>query len=106
MPDGRRVDNRSPAPSGMAIGHTRRLYACFASKATGVHLHGKKISHATRLELANIKTWLHEEGLQAFTTSDLNNEAVKVKVVQHLDDEEVEPEVANTQQEPSKPVCG
>ena len=94
-------DQRLTAVLGIALGNTRRLYARSACKATGIRLHEKKISHATWLELPSIKKWLHEEGLRALTTSDLNSEAVKVRVVQHSDDEEVEPEEANTQQEPS-----
>ena len=71
------------------------------SKATGIGLHGKKISHATWLELASIKTWLQEEGLRALTTFEPNSETVEVRVVWHSDNEEVEPEEATTQQEPS-----
>ena len=64
---------------GMAIGHTRRLCACFINKATGIHLHRNKISHATRLELASIETWLHEEGLRAPDNPDPSNVIVKVR---------------------------
>ena len=45
----------------------------------GIHLHRNKISHATRLELANIETWLHEEGLRAPDNPDPSNVIVKVR---------------------------
>ena len=82
---------------GMAIGHTRRLCACFINKATGIHLHRNKISHATRLELASIETWLHEEGLRAPDNPDPSNVIVKVRA----DSEGAETKEANIPQQPS-----
>ena len=52
-------DQRLTAVLGMAIGHTRRLCTRFDNEATGIHLHKNEISHATRLELASIETWIH-----------------------------------------------
>ena len=72
---------------GMAIGHTRRLHARFTSEAPGTNLHEKKLRHATRLETASIKTWPHNMGQ--------NSKIIKVRVVRHSDDEEVEPEEAS-----------
>ena len=85
----------------MAIGHTRRLHARFTSEAPGTNLHQEKLRHATRLEAASIKTWPNNMGLRALTTSDHNSKIINVRVVRHSDDEEVEPEEATTQQEPS-----
>ena len=50
---------RLTAVLGMVIGHTRRLCARFANEAIGTHLHRNEISHANRLELASIETWIH-----------------------------------------------
>lgn len=90
----------------MAIGHTRRLCAPFINKATealGIHLHRKDISHATRLDLASVETWIHEENSQASSNLDPDGILVKVRGVQHSDGEGVEPkdENINVQQQPS-----
>ena len=95
---------------GMAIGHTRRLHARFTSEAPGTNLHENKLCHATRLEAASIEIWPHNMGLRALTTSNQNSKIINVRVVRDSEDEEVEPEEATTQQEPSgdrcKPVRG
>ena len=77
----------------MAIGHTRRLCARFSNEATGKQIHKNEISHATRLELASIETWIHEEGLQASNNLDPGNIVVEVREVKHSD--------VNIQQQPS-----
>jgi hypothetical protein len=55
-------DRRFTAALGMAMGHTRRLCARLPNRISTT-LQGYKPSHATRLEVANIEAWLHEEGL-------------------------------------------
>ena len=66
-------------------------------------LHGNKISHATRLELASIETWTHEESSQASGNLDPGGVVVKVRGVQHSKGEGTGPEDGhiNTQQQPS-----
>ena len=58
-------DQRLTAVLGMAIGHTRRLCARFteeAVEALGADRHtDNKPNHATKLELACLKTWIHKE---------------------------------------------
>ena len=57
----RAEDQRLTAVLGMVIGHTRRLCARFIKEATealGMDLHRNEKSHATRLELATIETWM------------------------------------------------
>lgn len=80
----------------MAIGHTRRLCARFIREATQAPSTGHhdqnddviKIHHATKLELACIRTWIHEESPRKYhiashlhTTNklDLNDVVVKVR---------------------------
>ena len=46
-----------------------------------------KPSHAKRLEIASIETWLHEEDLRIPADSNPHNETVEVRVVKHSDDE-------------------
>ena len=69
----------------MAIGHTRRLCARLPD-GTGTTLQGYKPSHATRLAIANIETWLHEEGLRIPADPHLHSEMVKVRIVKHSGD--------------------
>ena len=88
-------DRRLTAALGMAIGHTRRLCARLPNEANGT-LHGYKPSHATRLEIANIEAWLHEEGLQI--PVDSYNETVQIRIVNHSGDEK---EKNHAQQESS-----
>ena len=93
-------DRRLTAALGMAIGHTRRLCARFPNEATSAYFQEHKPSHATRLELANIEAWLHEEGSRTPVDLHLHDATMKVRVVKHSGDE-IDPEKTSIPQEPS-----
>ena len=93
-------DRRLTAALGMAIGHTRRLCACLPNGTTSAYSQGHKPSRATRLELANIQAWLHEEGLRTPVDPHLHDATVEVRVCKHSGDE-VDPEKTTKPQEPS-----
>ena len=79
-------DRHFTAALGMAMGHTRRLCARLPN-GISTTLQGYKPSHATRLEIANIEAWLHEEGLRIPADPHPHCEIVKVRIVKHSGDE-------------------
>ena len=90
----------------MAIGHTRRLCARFIEEATETLIVNRQIdnkpNHATELELACIKTWIHEENSQVDDESDLSDGVIAIRAVTHSGGEETD--IKDIQQQPaSKP---
>ena len=83
----------------MAIGHTRRLCTHSPNETISAYFQGHKTSHATRLELANIEAWLHEEGLRPPDNLHRYDATVKVQICKHSGDE-MDPEKTTKQQEP------
>ena len=56
-------DRRLTVALGMVMGHNQRLCARLPN-GVNITLQGHKPSHTTRLDIANIEAWLHEEGLR------------------------------------------
>ena len=91
----------------MAIGHTRRLCACFIKEATealNANCHtSDNTNHVTELELACIRTWIHEENSLAANESNLSDVTVRIKGVQHSggEESEIKDGTLNVKQQPS-----
>ena len=87
-------DRRLTAVLGMAIGHTRRLCARFIEEATEMIVNRQidsELNHATKLELACINTWIHEENSQVNVASELSDDGViEIRAVNHSGGEETD----------------
>ena len=67
--------------------------------------HRNELSHATRLELANIETGIHEENSQASSNLNLRSVIIKVREVQHSNSKWTEPKEGNIQYSSSPAHC-
>ena len=102
-------DQHLTATLGMAIGHTRRLCARFIKEAKETDTPNRHTvtepTRTTKLELASIKTWIHDENSQSTDESDPSEGVIAIRKVEHSDVEDEESDV-NEENLPAKQPSG
>ena len=102
-------DQHLTATLGMAIGHTRRLCARFTKEAKETDTPNRHTvtepTRTTKLELASIKTWIHDEKSQSTDEFDPSEGVIAIRKVEHSDVEDEESDV-NEENLPAKQPSG